>query len=42
MSPNNVLRIGLEAPWNSVGDAIFGVFGGMAAWYLIEGKLHWV
>jgi hypothetical protein len=42
MSPNNMLRIGLEAVWNSAGDAIFGIFGGMAAWYLIERKLHWV
>jgi len=42
MSPNNMLRIGLEALWNSAGDAIFGIFGGMAAWYLIERKLHWV
>jgi hypothetical protein len=42
MSPSNMLRIGLEVPWNSAGDAIFGIFGGMAAWYLIERRLHWV
>jgi hypothetical protein len=42
MLPNNMLRIGLEAVWSSAGDAIFGIFGGMAAWYLIERKLHWV
>jgi hypothetical protein len=39
---NNMLRIGLETPWNSAGDAIFGIFGGMVAWYLLERRLHWV
>jgi len=42
MAPNNMLRIGLETLWNSAGDAIFGIFGGMVAWYLLERKLHWV
>jgi hypothetical protein len=42
VSPSNILRIGLEPIWNSAGDAIFGILGGMAAWYLIERKLHWV
>ena len=42
MAPNNMLRIGLDTPWNSAGDAIFGIFGGMVAWYLLERKLHWV
>jgi hypothetical protein len=40
--PTNMLRIGLEAVWNSAGDAVFGIFGGMAAWYIIERRLHWV
>jgi len=42
ISPTNILRIGFEPLWNSAGDVIFGVFGGLAAWYLMEHKLHWV
>jgi len=41
MSPNNVLRVGLECVWNSVGDVVLGILGGMIALYLIERKLHW-
>ncbi|MEM3623277.1 MAG: hypothetical protein QXR76_05865 [Candidatus Bathyarchaeia archaeon] len=41
VSPNNPLRVGLESVWNSVGDVIFGVIGGIVAWFLIEHKLHW-
>jgi hypothetical protein len=41
ISPTNILRMGFEPLWNSAGDVIFGVFGGLAAWYLLEHKLHW-
>lgn len=34
ISPSNILRIGFEPLWNSTGDVIFGVLGGMTAWYL--------
>jgi len=40
ISPNNVLRVGLEVVWNSVGDVIFGILGGMIACYLLS-KLRW-
>ena len=40
ISPTNILRMGFEPLWNSAGDAIFGVFGGLATWYLMEHKLH--
>ncbi|MGC8940312.1 MAG: hypothetical protein ACP5KU_07450 [Candidatus Bathyarchaeia archaeon] len=41
VSPNNPLRVGLESVWNSVGDVIFGVIGGIIAWFLIEHQLRW-
>jgi hypothetical protein len=31
----------LESIWNSVGDIIFGIIGGIVAWHLIEHKLRW-
>jgi hypothetical protein len=42
MSPVNVFRVGLEPPWKSIGDVVFGVTGGMAAWYLVKRKLKWL
>jgi len=41
ISPTNVLRIGFESLWNSTGDIIFGILGGMLAWYLIEHRFRW-
>lgn len=41
IEPNNTLRIGLETAINSTGDVIFGIIGGIVAWYLLERKLHW-
>jgi hypothetical protein len=41
VSPNNPLRVGLESIWNSVGDIVFGIIGGIVAWYLLEHKLRW-
>jgi hypothetical protein len=42
ISPSNIMRIGLEPLWDSAGDVIFGILGGMMAWYLMERRLHWV
>ncbi len=42
VSPVNVLRIGIEPPWNTIGDIVFGVSSGIAAWYLLKYKLKWV
>ena len=41
VSPNNPLRVGLESVWDSAGDIVFGVIGGIVAWYLIGHKLRW-
>ena len=41
VSPNNPFRVGLESIWNSVGDIVFGIIGGIVAWYLLEHKLRW-
>jgi hypothetical protein len=41
INPYNTLRIGLELAVNSAGDVVFGVLGGMAAWYILDRKLHW-
>ena len=41
VSPANVLRIGLEAPFNILGDMIFDIVGGLVAWVLISYRLKW-
>lgn len=42
VSPVNVFRIGMEPAWNTIGDVVFGVTSGMAAWYLLKYKLKWL
>ena len=42
MSPTNVFRIGMEPPWNIIGDIVSAITGGMAAWYLVKCKLKWL
>jgi len=42
LSPANVFRIGMEPLWNTIGDIVFGVAGGMVAWYLVKCKLKWL
>jgi hypothetical protein len=42
VSPVNTFRIGFEPLWNATGDIVFGVTGGMVAWYLIKYKLKWL
>lgn len=41
VSPGNLLRIGAESLWNTFGDVIFDIIGGMTAWVLINFKLKW-
>ena len=42
MSPVNVFRVGAEPLWNIIGDIVFAIAGGMAAWYLLKCKLKWL
>jgi hypothetical protein len=39
ISPVNVFRVNGEPLWNSCGDLLFAVCGGMIAWYLFTNKL---
>jgi len=42
ISPINALRIGLEPLWNTTGDIVSAIIGGIAAWYLIKCRLKWI
>jgi hypothetical protein len=41
-SPVNAFRIGLEQFWNTFGDIVSAIIGGIAAWYLAKCKLKWL
>lgn len=42
VSPINAFRIGAEPFWNMIGDIVFAMAGGVAAWYLLKCKLKWL
>jgi hypothetical protein len=41
-APINAFRIGLEPLWNTIGDVVSAIIGGIVAWYLAKRKLKWL
>lgn len=42
VSPINMFRVGMEPLWDIIGDIVFTIVGGIAAWYLVKYRLKWL